>query len=279
MKRLCILIMVVLVLSLSACTISQEQKAKDFDKNKELISNHISLEDNFEGIKGCAVFFDNQNNEYKFYNEDIANIRVSPYSTFKVMATLIGLRNDIIKDEQSKMNYNGTTYPIDVWNENLSLDQAFRSSCIWYFREVIDSVGQKQVSEELEKISYGNCDISEWDGSNTNPMPDLNGFWINSSLQISPIEQVNILAKIFEGQSIYSGLHIETLKNVMLVEDNGINKVYGKTGSGPDGKAWFIGFKEQEDKRYYFSVYLDDKDRQEEINGQKAKEIALKIIR
>jgi len=45
------------------------------------------------------VIFDKQNNEYYFYNEDIADVRVSPYSTFKVMATLIGLQNEIIKDE------------------------------------------------------------------------------------------------------------------------------------------------------------------------------------
>ena len=64
----------------------------------------------------------------------------------------------------------------------------------------------------------------------------------------------------------------------MLVEDNGTSKIYGKTGSGQGGKAWFVGFKEQDEKRDYFAVYLDDQDKKEDINGQKAKEIALKFI-
>lgn len=53
----------------------------------------------------------------------------------------------------------------------------------------------------------------------------------------------------------------------MLVEDNGASKIYGKTGSGSYGKAWFIGFKEQGDKRKYFAVYLNDKDKQEDVIG------------
>lgn len=278
MKNFHVIIAFVLVLIFSGCSISKEKNSTLIVEDKNLSSNYNNLSEHFQNINGCAVIFDSQENKYYFHNEAMSNIRVSPYSTFKVMATLIGLKNEVIKDDQSKMNYNGNDYPIDAWNENLSLTQAFRSSCVWYFRKVIDSVGQKHVDEELKKISYGNYDISEWYGSNTNPMPDLNGFWINSSLKISPVEQVNILAKIFEGKSVYSELHTDILKNIMLIEDKGSNKIYGKTGTGPDGKAWFIGFKEQEDNRYYFSVYLDDKDSQEEINGQKAKEIALEFI-
>ncbi len=278
MKKVYMFIVTVLMLSLSACSISQEQNSTVTDKSKESVANYSNLDDYFEGINGCAVIFDKQNNKYYFRNEDITHDQVSPYSTFKVMATLIGLQNGIIKDEQSTMNYNGGEYPLDAWNENLSLEQAFKSSCIWYFRKIIDAAGKNEVEKELGEISYGNCDISQWNGNDTNPMPDLNGFWINSSLQISPLEQVKVLAQIFENQSIYSSNHVNILKNIMLVEDNGTSKIYGKTGSGPDGKAWFIGFKEQGDKREYFAVYLNDRNKQEEINGQKAKEIALKIM-
>lgn len=278
MKKVYMLIVAILILSLCACSTSQGQNSKGFAENKELTSNYNNLEDCFEGINGCAIITDSQNSKYYFHNEDMARVRVSPYSTFKVMATLIGLQNGVIKDEKSTMKYNGTEYPLDVWNGNLSLDQAFKSSCIWYFRQVIDAVGKNEVEKELKDISYGNCDVSEWNGNDTNPMPDLNGFWINSSLQISPVEQVSVLCQIFGNQSVYSEDNVKTLKNIMLVEDNGTSKIYGKTGSGQDGKAWFIGFKEQGDTCDYFTVYLDDQEKQEDINGQKAKEIALKIM-
>lgn len=252
-----------LILSLSACS----------------ALNYGNLKDSFENINGCAVIFDNQNNKYYFHNEEVARTQASPFSTFKIIATLIGLKNEVIKDKNSKMNYSGIEYPLDAWNDNLSLEQAFKSSCVWYFRQLIDKVGQNEVDRELKKISYGNCDISEWDGSNTNPMSDLNGFWINSSLKISPVEQVNVLMKIFEKQNIYSPDNVKILKDIMLVEDNKTNKIYGKTGSGPNGQAWFVGFKESNNKRIYFAVYLNDSSKQEVVNGQKAKEIALKIMK
>ncbi len=57
-------------------------------------------------------------------------------------------------------------------------------------------------------MDYGNKDISEWEGSNINPYEELNGFWLNSSLKISPLQQVKVLKKIFDGQSIYSSQEI-----------------------------------------------------------------------
>ena len=47
---------------------------------------------------------------------------------------------------------------------DLTLEEAFQNSCIWYFREVIDLVGRDKMQEELKNLQYGNCDISgmEW---------------------------------------------------------------------------------------------------------------------
>ena len=70
------------------------------------------------------------------------------------------------------MEYNGTQYPIDEWNSDLRLQEAFQTSCIWYFRKVIDKVGKDEVQKELDTLVYGNCDISEWEGSNCNPLAD-----------------------------------------------------------------------------------------------------------
>lgn len=41
---------------------------------------------------------------------------------------------------------------------------AFRESCVWYFREVTDEIGQKRMQRELDRLAYGNCDISDWEG-------------------------------------------------------------------------------------------------------------------
>lgn len=241
------------------------------------ITEEIDLSDKFGEIKGCAVIYDPANDKYSVYNTSLCEKEASPYSTFKIISTLAGLNNGVIQTEQSTMNYSGEKYPSSEWNDDLSLEKAFQTSCIWYFRQIIDEVGHDEIQSELISLEYGNCDISEWDGSDINPMPDLNGFWLGSSLKISPLEQVQVLKKIFEGESIYSAEHVVTLKEIMSVSE-GTRKIYGKTGSGPDGEAWFVGFAEENDTKKYFAVYLNDNTQPDKAAGSVAKEIALSIL-
>lgn len=77
-------------------------------------------------------------------------------------------------------------------------------------------------------MEYGNCDVSAWEGSNINPYKELNGFWLGSSLKISPYEQVEVLSKIFEGKSFYDSQNVEILKKIMLIEDEQEKKYMGK---------------------------------------------------
>ncbi|MDO4275634.1 MAG: penicillin-binding transpeptidase domain-containing protein [Eubacteriales bacterium] len=247
-------------------------------ETQNVIEESVDLSSDFDGTNGCAVLYSPSENKVSFYNKDMAQQEASPYSTFKIVSALSGLHNGIIKDETSTMDYNGTEYPNPDWNGNLTLQDAFQTSCIWYFRQVIDAVGQDELNKELGGLKYGNCDISEWDGSNINPYKELNGFWLDSSLKISPHEQVQVLSKLFEGQSIFSCDDIEILERIMLVQDNGIQQVYGKTGSGPDGEAWFVGYSEKDGQREYFAVYLNDHLHKEHITGSAAKEIALNIV-
>ena len=262
---------------------NQLEQSKTDDKTEEKVreSNEeetLDLSANFNGITGCAVLYSPSENKYSLYNKDMAEQEVSPYSTFKIISTLIGLHNDIIKDETSTMNYDGTQYPNSEWNENLTLQKAFQTSCIWYFHQIINSAGEQEVKKELSELEYGNSDVSAWEGSNINPYKELNGFWLGSSLKISPYEQVGVLSKIFEGKSFYDSQNVEILKKIMLIEDGQEKKVYGKTGSGTNGEAWFIGFTEKGQQREYFAIYLEDSLQKERVSSSLAKEIALKII-
>lgn len=234
----------------------------------------------FQSIQGCAAIYDSTKNEYKHYTENAEltyNTGFPPNSTFKIISTLMGLHNQVVVSEDSKMGYNGTEYPVDAWNADLSLKEAFQSSCIWYYRKVIDEMGQEAVQEGLNHLHYGNYDISAWDGSGVNPSPYLNGFWLESSLLISPKGQVDILRDIIEGKTMYTEAEVGILKNMMLLETGDSQKIYGKTATGTDGTAWFVGFVEREDTNLYIAIYLDD-DTSDDINGAKAQEIALSII-
>ncbi len=238
----------------------------------------VDYSEYFQGINGCAVIYDEFSNTYSLYNKEQCETEVSPLSTFKIISALAGLENGVLADESSKMEYSGAKYPIDSWNSDLTLKEAFETSCIWYFRQVVDMVGQENIHTMLKEIQYGNCDISEWTGSGMNSLPDLNGFWIESSLKISPIQQVTTLNYIFENENPFNVENLDELRNIMYIAELDHGSLYGKTGSGTGGNAWFVGFIEESGNRIYFAVYLEDMQNKDIVSGNKAKEIAISIL-
>lgn len=264
-------------------TEKEEQSTQRIDtaKEKEIsVETHkaVDYSEYFQGINGCAVIYDESSNTYSLYNKEQCETEVSPLSTFKIISALAGLENRVLVNETSKMEYSGAKYPIDTWNSDLTLKEAFESSCVWYFRQVVDRVGQENIRTMLKEIHYGNCDISEWNGSGINPLPELNGFWLESSLKISPIQQVTALNYIFGNENPFNVKNLDKLKKIMYIAELDHGSLYGKTGSGTGGNAWFVGFVELKDNRIYFAVYLEDKQNKDIISGNKAEEIAISIL-
>ena len=242
-------------------------------------------EKDFDGLNGAAVLYDPTENRYQVYGGQLAETRRPPCSTFKIISSLIALENDLILPDDSVREWSGEVFWNEDWNKNIDFQEAFRTSCVWYFREVVDEIGPDRMKAELEKLEYGNCDISDWEGkmnANTDD-PAMTGFWIESSLMISPMEQVDVMERIFGEHSTYSDETQDQLEEVMLISDptDEALTVYGKTGMGADQEttldAWFTGFADIYDERVYFCVYLGETDGLD-ISSQKAKEIALAIL-
>ena len=141
------------------------------------------------------------------------------------------------------------------------------------------------IQQELDKLQYGNCDISDWEGvlNTNNSNRALTGFWIESSLAISPKEQTEVMERIFGTESAYSEKTRDELKKVMSVtEQNETDiSIYGKTGMGKaEGvvvDAWFTGFAEKAEEKVYFCVYLGRTDNKN-VSSTLAKEIAIQLV-
>jgi bla regulator protein BlaR1 len=179
-----------------------------------------------------------------------------------------------VENQNSKMHYNGGKYPFEAWEKDMGLKEAFQTSCVWYFRQLIDAVDEENMKKDIDALGYGNCDISEWNGNEENGISDTTGFWLASSLQISPRESVDVVANIFEGKTDYSQADIEILSDVMQSDVSGI---YGKTGTAKDNKAWYTGYCTTENGNIYFSVYISDCT-DKSVAGADAKQIAVNII-
>ena len=137
----------------------------------------------------------------------------------------------------------------------------------------------------MNRLQYGNCDISDWEGrlNTNNNNRALTGFWLESSLLISPKEQVEVMERIFGDGSEYSEETQNELKQVMLVseQEQTDTSIYGKTGMGKaEGivvDAWFTGFAEGTEGRIYFCVHLGRTDGMN-VSSSEAKEIAIQIV-
>ncbi len=242
------------------------------------------MESYFQGIRGCAVFYGPENNTYTVYNPELWEYESSPCSTFKIISSFMGFENGLVDIDNSTRSWDGEAYWNKEWNRDIDIREAFRVSCIWYFRDLIDDLGSETVQSELNRLQYGNCDISDWAGTlNTNNNNlRLRGFWVESSLKVSPRQQVEVLNRIFGEDSIASAETRDNLKSIMLT-DLGTDelKIYGKTGWGvKDGRnldAWFVGMYEENSHTTYFAIRLDDPDNKDAIST-KAREIAIDLI-
>lgn len=251
------------------------------EKSVEPVIKETDWSGYFDGINGAAVIYDPEEKRYLIYNQELALTRRSPCSTFKIISSLTALEHGVVKPG----TWSGEWYWNEEWNRDIDFADAFHASCVWYFREVIDEIGKDRMQKELDRLQYGNCDISDWEGrlNTNNNNRALTGFWIESSLLISPKEQTEVMERIFGGQTGYTEETLNQLRQVMrLHEENDADRsIYGKTGMGKaDGvvvDAWFTGFSEKGDKRVYFCVYLGETENKD-VSSVKAREAAIEIV-
>lgn len=209
----------------------------------------------FKDTNGAIVLYDLKNKKYIRYNEQRCAERFSPFSTFKIPNSLIGLETGVIKDAESVTKWNQELYPANQavfpeWNGDQTLGTAFKYSVVWYYRELAKSVGEKRMAEKLKLLNYGNQDISS----------GINGFWLARSLQISADEQVEFLKKLYSEKLPFSKRSISIVKDIMLAEQTPEYKLRAKTGGGPRNNGalgWYVGWLETKDNVYFFALNIE----------------------
>lgn len=224
----------------------------------------------FEGYKGSLVLYDPSKNQYKIYNREMSEQRISPDSTYKIYSALFALESNVISANSNKQIWDGKIYPFPEWNQNQNLASALTRSVNWYFQNTDREVGRKELQDYFHKIKYGNEDLSG----------NLDSYWMESSLKISPVEQVQLLYQLEENQWGFKAENIKAVKRAILIDVQKNGRLYGKTGTGMiNGKnvnGWFIGFVEKGEVRYYFAINIQNKDGH--AQGSKAAEIAKQIL-
>ena len=195
------------------------------------------------------------------------NKRVSPSSTFKIPLSLMGYDAGVLKDETNPTwdFQEGYDDWLVSWRAPQSPLSWMKQSCIWYSKILSIELGIRKIQNYLVSMEYGNQDAS---GGLADPGP-LDSFWINSSLKISPKEQVQFMQKMIRAQLPVSSSAIEMTKALLFKEELPEGwKLFGRTSwSGSDvtkdGKtlehSWFVGWIEKDDSFYPFAYLIRDK--------------------
>lgn len=223
----------------------------------------------FGEYEGSFVLYDLKKATWSIYDMEHATLRVAPNSTYKIYNALFGLEEGVITPDNSLIPWNGETYPVETWNADQTLQSAMCSSVNWYFQAVDEHLGASSVYNYIQQIGYGNEKMNG----------NLATYWMESSLKISPVEQVELLIKLHNNSFGFSPENINAIENAICLFSSDTGIFYGKTGTGcvdgQDVNGWFIGYIETENNTYYFATNIGaDKD----ATGNNATKITMSIL-
>ena len=187
-------------------TYAAEQSYYQWNISSEKI-DLMDLSTYFNGYEGSFVLYDRNNDAWNIYDMEHATLRTAPNSTYKIYDALFGLEEGVIAPNDSFMAWNGADYPFEAWNADQDLYSAMQSSVNWYFEEIDKQLGSSTIQNYIRKIGYGNENVS----------PDLSSYWMQGTLKISPVEQVELLTVLHNNSFDFAPENVNAAKNAICL--------------------------------------------------------------
>ena len=202
-------------------------------------------------LNGTIVIASTSSNQRFIHNDPRATREFSPASTFKILNTLIALEEGVANNKDEMFIWDGAQHSIKVWNRNHSLRSAFRVSCVWCYQSLARKIGVEQYRNYLTLSEYGNLDSSL----------KVTEFWLDGSLSISAVEQVDFMTRVVNRELPFTGPTYDALHSMMLMETTTSHNLHLKTGwtgsqsSPPVG--WIVGYVQTRDDSWVFALNVD----------------------
>ncbi|WP_144051465.1 class D beta-lactamase [Geminocystis herdmanii] len=243
---------------LSENRFSLSQKQIDL-KNDGDFSQHFDK----LGVEGSIIIYDSKLDQ-TFEHNSQRNITPFPVaSTFKILNSLIALETAVIRDEIAVLTWDGVERSLPVWNRDLNLKEAFQISGVWFYQVLARRIGYNQMTSWIKKVDYGN--------NNTGNPEDIDQFWLNGKLQITPQQQIQFLRRLHHNDLPFADRTISIVKDIMINEKTPDYTIRSKTGwfgyGNPDIQniGWYVGYVETKNNVYFFATNIDIKQEKDGI--------------
>ena len=204
------------------------------------------------GTHGVFVLYDEQAQRWTVSDARRAYQAFRPASTYKIPNTLIALEAGVAQDEAQVFKWDGQKRWNEDWNQDQTLQTAFRFSAVWVHQEIARKVGAEGLQSRLWAWRYGNAVAG----------PRHDSYWLDGDLRITAVQQVEFLRRFAEHRLPISERTETLARRVFLREETPGWRLFAKTGwdgSGPVELGWFVGWTERRNGsgRCVFALNMD----------------------
>jgi beta-lactamase class D len=215
------------------------------------------------------------------FNRARCEKRISPYSTFKIAAALMGSEKGILKNENQTIKWDGVKRGRPEIDQDLTPLTWMSESAKWVTEWIMPRVGSESIQSFLDRFNYGNKDFSG----------GLKDSWVSSSLKISAPEQIAFLSNFWNDKLALSKRTTELTKKIIFIKKLGKSaELYGKTGTGcvighacmerPDKMiGWFTGILTSGQDVYVFAGNATDLKPQGPPAGPRMRKATIEILK
>lgn len=207
--------------------------------------------------------------------------RITPASTFKIAIALMGYDAGFLVDEHAPVQHwrRGDVLWNPAWRADTDPSRWVRDSVVWYSQRVTAALGPARFARYAADFRYGNADVS----GDPKLHDGLKFAWIDSSLRISPREELLFLERVVRRELPVSARAYDmTARITAMPGANGGWEIHGKTGAGfpvaADGRTdhdhgygWFVGWASKDGRTFVFVRQTQDGARHDEPAGLRAR--------
>lgn len=236
----------------------------------------------------CTVLADGATGKI-LHQEGRCDQRLTPASTFKVALSLMGYDAGYLTDaHHPALPYRDSYAASDpAWKTTVDPSSWITNSVVWYSQQLTIWLGAERLQRYLARFGYGNQDLSGNPGMNDG----LTQAWLDSSLRISPLEQVAFLHRLIARQLGVTARAYDMTARITAVGklSNGWD-VHGKGGTGfqvkpdrvePDLEhqiGWFVGWATKGNRSVAFAYAVVDEERNSTRAGARAKTATMQAL-